>query len=269
MQERVVIQVIRKGELRSAGPAAASDSFAVLSPQKRRALLENPLSDSDDDAVQFLGVRGGRAAGRLDAIVGRFDVCEAGMRAAPSTAVPCLWASYLYVPPEHRNTLLGVTLVLKLQQSHANVAVCGVAQVVLPLYQKLRWRDFEMPGYILLRRSRSVVERYVGNRFLRRRGRFWRTRRWPCIAGSARPARAFRKDGLRVEPVEAARPPKWTRCWAGAAAWDGGQSSFRAVHQLAAGEQLRDRLAESQGLVLRPDARRAVGRVLPGESAVL
>jgi hypothetical protein len=204
------LQVIRKGALRAAAAVKAGkalgaphefadpDGVATLSAEKCRVLIDNPLSVSEDDPVQILGARGGRIAGRLDVIAGRIDV--------KGEAVSCLWASYLYVPPEARSTLLGVTMLLKLQQLHPNSAVCGVSQIALPLYQKLRWRDFAMPRHIRLRRSRSVVERYVRHRAARVVTRVVAD----AVLGAHRVAsgvvRGLRTRGLSVEPAARATP---------------------------------------------------------------
>lgn len=159
MAEQTRLVVVRKGDLRQGGPADSvawqdPDAIAPLTPHKKAALLANPLSTSDDDPAQIIGLRGDRVVGRLDVIPGRLWV--------NGEPVPCLWASYLVVPEEFRNTLMGVSLVLKLQQMHPTVAVCGVSQVALPVYQKLKWHDVILPRYMLLRRSRAVVEKLVG-----------------------------------------------------------------------------------------------------------
>jgi hypothetical protein len=157
MEGQTRLVVVTKGDLRRGGYAQGwddPDRTAPLTPQKTKALLENPLSSSDDDPAQIIGLRGDRVIGRLDVIPGRLY--------ANGEPLPCLWASYLVVPEQFRNTLMGVSLVLKLQQLHPTVAVCGVSQVALPVYQKLRWQDYPLPRYMLLRRSRPVVEKLIG-----------------------------------------------------------------------------------------------------------
>jgi hypothetical protein len=134
------------------------DSIAVIPPPKRKALLENPLAGGDDEPVQLLGTVGGRVAGRLDVLAGALTVEGEEAR--------CLWTSALYVPVEFRQTLLGMKLVLALQRMHSTVGACGISRIALPLYQNLRWLEFELPRFVLVRRSRPVVERYLGTGIL-------------------------------------------------------------------------------------------------------
>jgi hypothetical protein len=68
------------------------------------------------------------------------------------------------VSPEFRQLGMGAMLLLRFQQLHHTVAACGVSQQAYPLYTKLRWLNLEMQRYIFVRRSRSVVERYVAGR---------------------------------------------------------------------------------------------------------
>jgi hypothetical protein len=156
--ERPTIHVVCKAELAADAWSARwddPDRLAELTPEKRAALLSNPLSTSDDDPMQLVGTIGERVVGRWDLIVGRFE--------AGGEPIPCHWGSGLAVPAEYRRTLLGVQLILK-QRSLAHTAgVCGVSQLAHPIFAGLKWHDFAMPRHIALRRSRSVVERYLGS----------------------------------------------------------------------------------------------------------
>jgi hypothetical protein len=74
-----------------------------------------------------------------------------------------LWTSAFYVPEQFRNTLVGVMIVLKMQTLHRTIGACGVSQMALPVFQKLKWLDFKQPRFMLMRRSRALVERYLGS----------------------------------------------------------------------------------------------------------
>ncbi|MDB5321130.1 MAG: hypothetical protein JWN40_2761 [Phycisphaerales bacterium] len=201
MRETSSIHLIRRRALLGEQPLhsfADPDGIVALTPEKRRTQLENPLSAGDDDLVQIVGVRGERVGGRLDVIAGRLEV--------DGQPVPFVWASTLYVPPEFRQSLLGVTMVLKLQQLHDLIGVCGVSQMALPLYQKLKWRDFAMPRYILLRRSRAIVERYVKARMLVPPLRVLADAALAVQRSLSAVVRAVRTAGLRVEPMSRATP---------------------------------------------------------------
>src|SRR5207248_2010438 len=45
---------------------------------------------------------------------------------------------------------------------HHTLGACGVSIMALPLLQKLKWTDFPQSRYLLLRHSRTVVQRYLG-----------------------------------------------------------------------------------------------------------
>ncbi len=199
MRETTAIHLIPKRALRSTEPLHAfddPDGVAVITPEKRRTLLDNPLGTNDDEPVQIVGTRGNRVGGRLDLIAGRLDV--------DGEPVRCIWASTLYVPPEFRQSLLGVTVLLKMQQLHNLLGVCGVSQMALPLYQKLKWRDFAMPRHIMVRRSRSIVERYVKRRVLVLPVRVLADAALFAHRSLAGVVRALRTAGLRVEQVHRA-----------------------------------------------------------------
>jgi hypothetical protein len=158
MTEEIAVRLIRKAELRGADPYAEYDDPAGLAQMpaaKRNALLANPLSDSEDDPIQLLGVQGRLVTGRIDLLPGQVVVAGEPTRA--------MFASGLFVPPEYRSTGTALMLLLKMQSLWPASMVCGVSQMVYPIYGKLlRWVDFAMPRYVLLRRSRVLVERYCG-----------------------------------------------------------------------------------------------------------
>lgn len=130
------------------------DVIAPIPPVKQKALLENPFVGGDDDPIQIIGTLDGRVVGRLDLVGGALNVL--------GEEVPCCWGSGLYVPEEFRKTLMGVKLILTLQRMHHTVGASGVSRAAYSVYKNLRWLDFELPRYVLVRHSRSVVERYLG-----------------------------------------------------------------------------------------------------------
>lgn len=155
------IHVVRRSSLELGTPLPWADpqNLASLCPEKRHAFLSNPLSTSPDDPVQLVAVKDGQVIGKMDLIPG-----QAMLDGHP---VPVLWASSLYVPPEHRKSMAGALLVMKMHAVHPTCAVCGVSAAALPIYEKLKWIDLPMSRFIWLRHSRPVVDRYVGNAILR------------------------------------------------------------------------------------------------------
>lgn len=157
MSDDLAVHIVRKGELRGGdcyNQWNDPDRLARLSEQKVAMVLSNPLSRDEADPVQLIGTLGDRVIGRIDLLPGEMVV-----RGEP---VPVLWGSSLFVPEQFRTTGMGLLLMFRMQAMHHTIAVCGISQMIYPIYQKLRWVDFEMPRRILLRRSRSVVERYCG-----------------------------------------------------------------------------------------------------------
>ena len=157
MNKAYSIQVIHLADLVDESYRKGFDDpekIANITPQKIAALQSNPFSHSPDDPVCLLGLSGRRVIGRLDLFLGEFLV--------DGISVPAIWGSYLFVSPEQRKGGMGLSLILKMQSLAQAVGVCGVSQMVYPIYKNLRWLDFTMPRFILIRRSRSVVNRYCG-----------------------------------------------------------------------------------------------------------
>ncbi len=130
------------------------DRIAVMTAEERKAMLANPLSSDDDEPVQIVGTQDNRVIGRVDLVAGRLD--------ADGEDVPCFWGSGLIVPEEFRKTLMGVRLILAMQNANHTVAACGISRAVYPVFKRLNWFDFPMPRHVLLTRSRPIVTRYLG-----------------------------------------------------------------------------------------------------------
>ena len=76
--------------------------------------------------------------------------------------IDILWFSHLYVSEQFRKTLMGLTLTLKTQNMFSVVSVCGAGHKALPIFQKLGWLDLCMPRMMLIRRSKPIVQRFLG-----------------------------------------------------------------------------------------------------------
>src|SRR5437660_710330 len=136
MGEQTALHVITKADLAANRTPVAwddPDQIAVTDEPKRRALLANPLSRRDDDPVLIVGTRANIVIGRIGLIPGEMR-CN-------GTPVHCLWASDFFVSEKSRKTLLGVSLVLKMQTLSPTVGACGLSQLALPVLLKLRWMD--------------------------------------------------------------------------------------------------------------------------------
>lgn len=164
-------------------------------PEKHRALLSNPLLGGEDQAMQVIGTRGGRVIGRLDLVAGEVI--------ADGAAAPILWGSAFYVPEAERKSMMGAMLLMKAQTAFHTMGANGPSQMALPLYEKLKWIGVPMQRWIGLRRSRSIVERYLGTGVLAAAARLGADAGLAVLRGVNEARRVVATGGLRVRRVEA------------------------------------------------------------------
>lgn len=158
MSERIALHVLKRADI-EAGTWYAQwqrgEELARMTPEKRALVLANPYSSGPDEPLQIIGTKGTRVIGRIDLIWGRVRLAAA--------EAPVAWGSQFFVPEEDRDTMMGAMLLMKVQQLCPIAGAHGPSQMALPLYQKLKWNDIPLQRWILLRRSRSIVRRYVGS----------------------------------------------------------------------------------------------------------
>ncbi|HEX4796137.1 MAG TPA: hypothetical protein VH370_20275 [Humisphaera sp.] len=156
------LQIVTRQQLESGDVHARWDDparLALPTPAKRQALLSNPFSVPEDPA-QIIGLIGNQVVGRMDVIPGEISVM--------GTPTRVLYGSLLFVEEKFRHTGIGLMILLKMQSLHHTVAVCGISQMIYPMYQKLRWIDFPMRRMVMVRRSRAVMDSLIGNRLVSR-----------------------------------------------------------------------------------------------------
>lgn len=158
MAERLSLQIVTRERLRDPDYAKAwqwPQGIAPIGGTMREFLLEHPQAESESDPVQIVAATGTQVVGRINLIAGR--VLVEGRR------VHVLWGSGLEVAEEYRHTGAGLMLMLRMGSIHPTVCVVGISKLVTPLYEKLRWEIFPMRRHVLLRRSRPVLERFLGS----------------------------------------------------------------------------------------------------------
>lgn len=161
----MICTTTRKQLLDSPAGPATRDDLATMSGELRDLLLSNPMVEgADEEPVQLLGMKGTQVIGRMNLVAGR--VCVGG------ETLPILWGSGYEVPPEHRHTGIGPMLLIAMQSLPCAVGAVGASQMAAPLYQKLRWIDLVAPRFVLPRRARRILERFLGDGAL-------------CVAASA------------------------------------------------------------------------------------
>jgi hypothetical protein len=156
MSRGLNVKVVRKSELNDESyHAGLNDPDGIAGPAEvtRRAFLSNPLSTGDDDPVQLLALVGDRIIGRMDLIPGRL--------LAAGRPCPVLWGSNLSVARDYRETGAGLILILRWQSMSPTVACCGVSHRLVEIYDRLQWLTFAMPRWVMLLRSRPLVQRYL------------------------------------------------------------------------------------------------------------
>lgn len=126
------------------------DAIVPMTPEKRRALLENPLvTEATANPVQIVATTAGRAVGRIDVLAGRIT--------AGTDGIPCVWGSHLIVPETARASGAAVRLIAALAELQPVVGASALTPVAYRLFRRLEWTDLTMPRFALLRRTAPVV----------------------------------------------------------------------------------------------------------------
>lgn len=168
MAESVRIEAMTLATLRG-DPEAFWSRFddpyglARMTPQKRRAMLANPAAGEDAQVVQLLAVKGDVGGGARWRVIGRLDMVRQELEVG-GQRIAALWGSDWSVPEQERGSMAALTLLMQMQRltpARGVIGASGPSQQAVEVYQKLKWVDLALTRLILLRRSKSVVERYV------------------------------------------------------------------------------------------------------------
>lgn len=174
--------------------------LGAISEELRNLLLANPAAGGDDEPVQILSEKDGQVLGKLNLFAGRIR--------AGSEEVQIQWGSGFLVPPEHRSSGAGLAILFRTQGLPYALGSIGASQQAVPVYRKLNWVDLVAPRYVLPRRARPLVERYVSSRALRGVA---------CALGDAvirtyglwaKACIGWQSRGFRIEQVDA-MPEEW------------------------------------------------------------
>jgi hypothetical protein len=129
-------------------------AFVPMTPEKRRALLQNPLAtEATANPVQIVATSSGTAVGRIDVLAGCIGV--------GTDRIPCVWGSHLIVPETARASGAAVRLIGALAELQPVVGASALTPIAYRLFRRLRWTDLTMPRYALLRRTAPVVGRHL------------------------------------------------------------------------------------------------------------
>ena len=155
-EQEVVVHVVTNADLREGRrPDADSGSIAELSPDKRDAMLSNPLLGAGEEPAQILIELAGRLVGRLDLIAGEIET--------PEGAARVFWGSALQVAVEYRGRRLGASLVRASEDFGEATGACASSRMSTPLYARLGYFDLPLRRHVLLRRTASLLEPRLGS----------------------------------------------------------------------------------------------------------
>ena len=144
MSGSLTLRTVSRADLRNGGH---------FSGRYRDFLLNHPLAGPDEEPLQIVAMVGDQQVGKITRIPGRLVIDGEHQTMG--------WGAGLYVDPEYRSTGAGALLLLRFQSLEPLAAVVGVSHAARPLYAKLGWSTLPMQRYVLLRRSRSVLEKLL------------------------------------------------------------------------------------------------------------
>jgi hypothetical protein len=152
------LQLITVGELRRGENAPHSNDpklLGIIDSCKQKALCGNPCA-RDEDPACILGLIDNKVVGRMDMFPSEMLINGDKHR--------LLFGSHLFVDEPARPTGIGLAILLRFQSLNHTVAVCGVSQMIKPIYEKLGWVNFAMSRMVLIRRSQAFVQTVVKHR---------------------------------------------------------------------------------------------------------
>lgn len=135
------------------GEEIGPEHFLYVSPERRKAFLENPYLESPNDICEWVGFADGKAAG--------FNYSFPIRVWADGKSYRGTTGSCLNVQEWARKTDLGLILPAKgveITGKDGIAIAAACSQMAIPLHKINGYRYFFMPRYIALWKSRSVVE---------------------------------------------------------------------------------------------------------------
>lgn len=125
--------------------------MASLNNRMREALLCNPSGYTDDETCQILALYEKRVVGCINAFMTRVSI---------NNKVHLVQTgSYLYASEKYRKENVGGELFFRLTNLHPQKKnyYAGISQMAQPIYKVLKYKLFEFPRLIYLRKSKSIV----------------------------------------------------------------------------------------------------------------
>jgi hypothetical protein len=138
----------------SAFPFDDPHGLCRINEKTLTAFRTNPMRQIQGGLAQLVGTVDGCVAGTLMFLPGEIFV--------DGKAYSVAWCSGLYVAPEFRKSLLGLTLIKEARRSYVIVGGSRVGDTAFPLFERLGWLSIPLTRYVLLCRSRPILEHSLG-----------------------------------------------------------------------------------------------------------
>jgi len=123
-----------------------------LNENVRKTFLSNPSTLKDDDVCQIIALDGNKVVGS--------EMCFANRYLDGNDIHECYGHSTLFVSEPYRKLMVGADLMLQaasFRERQDNI-VAGISQIAYPIYKAMRYGCFSFPRFIVLMKSRCVVE---------------------------------------------------------------------------------------------------------------
>ena len=152
----IQIHRLTLGDLEAIENLPFDDPYRICqwTPEALAVFRDNPFRQRQNELVQLVGAVDGTAAGSLKFLPGELTV-----NGEPHTVV---WCSGLYVVPQHRNSLLGISLLKEARDSFEVIGGSAVSDLAFPIFKRLGWLDFPLTRYIMPCTCKPIVDQLCG-----------------------------------------------------------------------------------------------------------
>lgn len=129
------------------------DIMSTLDENQKQAILNKPTGYNKEEICQILVIDDNKVVGT--------QMCYTSRVVIDNNIIICNHASSVYSHPDYRAKGTGGLLLMALTKLKPwrNTITGGNSQLSLPIFQALRYSCFEFPRFIVLHKSRSVIQR--------------------------------------------------------------------------------------------------------------